>query len=81
MLVIVQHLLITQKMSSKLLLPDDHHPSTYVVVVGEVDLGPDDADVEFVVDPALAEACVEDGGLVARVGSNKEDLRSFKLIT
>ena len=47
-----------------------------VVVVTEVDFGPDHSHVQLVVDPALAEAGVEDGGLV----SEKQSCEIFKAV-
>ena len=44
------------------------------VVVGEVHLWPDQAQVQLVVDPALPEPGVEEGSLVAGIGANKQDL-------
>ena len=44
------------------------------VVVGEVHLWPDQAQVQLVVDPALPEPGVEEGSLVAGIGADKQDL-------
>ena len=42
-----------------------------VVVVAEVNFGADHSHVQFVVDPTLAEARVENGGLVSKKNTNE----------
>ena len=44
-----------------------------VVLIGQVDFGANQCDIELVIDEALSNSCVQDRSFVARICANQEE--------